>query len=1648
MREENAGKKGMTWKKGVAIGLVILLSASIFYGINSNWFGTKEVLASEITIKATSSDKLGIAPDTSFLLTSSEPLSEKQVNSSLKVSPEFLYTLDKQDRGRSYTITPKEALDPDTIYRLSYDPNRTGQEKQSWAFQTKTVFKVLRSLPGNQSTMVPVDTGIELTFTADFGNVDTIKNFFSISPAVDGTFEKHKKTLVFVPDKPLQPSTVYTVTLKKGYTIPGTSDALTNDYMTRFETDSSGSEQPVFTFDLDTALTEFGTNEPPVFPVYFYNSDNNSNLSAQDVQIVLYRYPDHRLFQSSLEERDILPNWSYYTWSRYLETIDPSYKTAEYKIRLLKADPYNQYIVFPEKLQAGYYAAELKVGDTTRQVWFEITDLAVYLAQGNDKTLFWVNDLQTKAPASNATVSIEDKNIKANGDATGTVLIKEDLTGDTGSKQGYAYLQSGSKEALVPLQTGYEQGTADSIDPSNYWKYLYLDRELYKPGDTLNFWGIVAARNQSTQGKSVSSVSEITLELYGFEYYYVEGRDVAPILTQQVPVQNKTYNGQITLPILKPGYYELRVKAGDTLLISRSLTVQNYQKPAYQVTLTSDKNAVFVGEKINFAAEATFFEGTPVPGLQLNYQTDDIQNTITTNDKGKAAITYTSTFPEQDYESYRYTNMFVNAILPETGEISATDQIYVFKSKVYITGEAKRQANTYTLNAKLSSVDLSKINSGEYPSEENFLQGPVAGSKIKAVLFQEVMTKVKSGQHYDYISKKVVPSYYYTYSAKQIGAFDLTTATDGTATYTGKLDPNESYYLNLTAADSSGRSFTRQIYIGSQYSSDTPYYHLVDASTAGASANNENNTGPAYTPGENVKVTLMANDQPLAPSGKSVLYYHGQSIIDAYQVSDSSQYSFDFTDAYIPNVTVKAVYFDGYSFHDADMISIPFAAATKALKVTVTTDKENYRPGEQVSLGLKVTDAQNNPVKGAQVNINLVDEALFSLQDQYVNLLESLYGDYVYLNVMTRKSHDHPNFNGGAESGGEGGGERGDFRDTVLFTTLQTDSSGQSLTEFKLPDNLTSWRVTYQAFTSDLQAGSGTTKIPVTLPFFIDMTINETYLAGDKPVVILRSFGNNLKSTQTVSYRLKLTDPQGNVKTWTDTAKAFSSLDWDLPVLTAGKYKLTVSGYQGTHSDTLTREFTVSKTFQQRTASEQTLLQEGQGISGSAEEPTTLIFSDYEKSQYLRGLYSLAWSDGSRLEQKLAALEARKLLQTYFPDSQIFGDSGDTNSLLVYQQTDGGISILPYGDSELGLSAIVAVTTPNIFDAQALADYFYKALEAAEDNGEDPSLALLGLAGLNEPVLLQINSSLAAKDLAPDVRINLALALLEIGDGAYAKQVYQELLSTYGQDLGSVLRINVDSDQDEIIQATTRMALLAARLDEPEKNKLYQYLLENTATDIVNAVEQLQILTYDLQYMKTSPVSFTYELNGNKVKKTLKDMELFQLTLLPEDLSKITFSGIDGKVGVITSYSVPIPSGETQAGQDLTISRSYRVNTKQTMLFGRSDLVEIAITYDIGDKAPQGQYEIVDILPAGLSYIPRPYNYQETAANNDYWDYPAEANGQRLVFYASKGQEDKTINYLARVISPGEYICESPVLSNVSNSTVYTSGSKDKVVIK
>lgn len=200
-----------------------------------------------------------------------------------------------------------------------------------------------------------------------------------------------------------------------------------------------------------------------------------------------------------------------------------------------------------------------------------------------------------------------------------------------------------------------------------------------------------------------------------------------------------------------------------------------------------------------------------------------------------------------------------------------------------------------------------------------------------------------------------------------------------------------------------------------------------------------------------------------------------------------------------PILYICGVYFDGEKIYRAGVKNLLYDYKEKQLDVQIKPDKENNAPGDTVNLDITVKKPDGTPA-GAQVNLSVVDESFFVLSEQYVNTAESIYeyrfGTGILLDYVSYKKIVILDF-GGAEGGDEA--VRLDFKDTAFFKSVTTDSRGKGRISFKLPDNLTSWRITYQAVTGNLFAGSGKMNINAKLPFFLTLIMSDKYMAGDSP---------------------------------------------------------------------------------------------------------------------------------------------------------------------------------------------------------------------------------------------------------------------------------------------------------------------------------------------------------------------------------------------------------------------------------------------------------------------------------------------------------------------------------------------------------------------
>ena len=160
--------------------------------------------------------------------------------------------------------------------------------------------------------------------------------------------------------------------------------------------------------------------------------------------------------------------------------------------------------------------------------------------------------------------------------------------------------------------------------------------------------------------------------------------DGAPLATNDVhPNAIGAFSGSIALDDVPEGGYTVEWSIGGDVIGSRSIQVDRILKPAYRLEVETGRRVYFQGDQIKVTARATFYEGTPVPGVPLRVE-GIVDGSVTTDETGTATARTTVQFDaaSQGASTDRdVRSVTVNPARAEEGEISgASREILAFPS--------------------------------------------------------------------------------------------------------------------------------------------------------------------------------------------------------------------------------------------------------------------------------------------------------------------------------------------------------------------------------------------------------------------------------------------------------------------------------------------------------------------------------------------------------------------------------------------------------------------------------------------------------------------------------------------------------------------------------------------------------------------------------------------------------------------------------------------------------------------------------------------------------------------------------------------------------------------------------------------------------
>jgi uncharacterized protein YfaS (alpha-2-macroglobulin family) len=209
--------------------------------------------------------------------------------------------------------------------------------------------------------------------------------------------------------------------------------------------------------------------------------------------------------------------------------------------------------------------------------------------------------------------------------------------------------------------------------------------------------------------------------------------------------------------------------------------------------------------------------------------------------------------------------------------------------------------------------------------------------------------------------------------------------------------------------------------------------------------------------------------------------------------------------------------------------------ASKRLKLTVKSNKEEFRPAGSAKVDVQVNDVAGAPVS-SEITLWAVDYGVLSLTSfRTPDVLRSVYVPKA-LEVMTEDNRQRivsrrvltPK---GAEPGGGGGADhmvnqvRKDFRVLAFWLgSVATDSQGHAAVDIKLPESLTTYRIMAVAGDRSSRFGSGESEIRINKPVVLKAAFPRFLTKGDKAL-----FGSvvtsQLKEPGTAIVTMRSLDP-------------------------------------------------------------------------------------------------------------------------------------------------------------------------------------------------------------------------------------------------------------------------------------------------------------------------------------------------------------------------------------------------------------------------------------------------------------------------------------------------------------------------------------------
>lgn len=751
---------------------------------------------------------------------------------------------------------------------------------------------------------------------------------------------------------------------------------------------------------------------------------------------------------------------------------------------------YERIPVFENK--PGVYLVEAVNGEDAGYTLIVVSNIAIITKQSHDTLVCYVVNKLTGEPMKDAGVSVLRTGSKETMGAG-----KTDVNG---------LFRCSIKETAQLTIIARKDNDFAIIDPAYFpvsidhqKVYIYTDRPVYRPAQEVFYKGI--AREWAGEEYKTSLEFPVTVRVYD-----PKGQQI----TEQSLTANRmgTFNGHFRLgdePL--SGTYKL-VAIINGKQHQGEFKIKSYQKPKFKVDVELEGSGIS-GSTVKGSIRAKYYFGSPVPDATVQYSVFCTRY-------------YMPSWANQDYSWYYSDSEYrsTRQELISEGEGKLDKQGYF-----YFQFETKAEDKDYTYRVEARVKDSSNYtiigNSAIQTSQGQFH----IGLYTDRLIYNEGQTVNVSFYTYN-INHKPLPA---GFGFKAILLTETRQSTDGTPV----IKETEIYSKQVETGPTGCTSLQFKLkgkgHIKLVARGIDQFENVIQGTTSIWSAASGE---PVSYSGEGIEII---SDQPGYKPGDKARFLVLSQIPDIpflFSVEGGNLYRYEvrrlkgnaciieipLESRYSPNVYVQvASIFEDRFYEKRKTVIIP--PIDKLLTVSMKTDREIYRPGDDVNVEVQVVDYKKRAVQ-VELSLGVVDESIYAVNPELTVEIEKFFYPRKRNNVRTynsltfnfygyslavkkelaqlemRPDSGLANFKARARS------MRQNFKDTCFWTPqIMTDKNGKAVFSFRLPDNITQWRLTSRCVNYYTQVGSGTAYIISRRDLSVLMDPPLSFTQGDQVVI-------------------------------------------------------------------------------------------------------------------------------------------------------------------------------------------------------------------------------------------------------------------------------------------------------------------------------------------------------------------------------------------------------------------------------------------------------------------------------------------------------------------------------------------------------------------